>query len=93
MISAGEATLGSTFACAQVNPRSVHSDGVRDTALFHQRRHERDRFFVDDHRVVGDERADADGVVDRHQRLDARAELPVVLFAEIEPGLVFPAAA
>jgi hypothetical protein len=33
--------------------------------------------------LLGNERADSDGVVDRHQRLVAGAELPVVLLAQV----------
>ena len=56
---------------------------VGDAALFHQLLHQRDRVFVDDDGVVRHERADANGVVDRHERLDACAERAVVLLAEI----------
>ena len=83
-ISAGVATFGSTLACEQVKPRSVHSDVVcvmpRSFISFD---HQRDGVLVDDDGVVGHERADADGVVDRHQRLDAGAERAVVLLAEV----------
>ena len=83
-ISAGVATLGSTLAWAHVNPRSVHSDVVCVMPFsFISRGHQLRRFLVEDGRVVRHERADADRIVDRHQRLDARAERAVVLLAQV----------
>ena len=68
----------------QVNPRSVHSEVVcliprsfitRVISLY--------GIFVEDDRVVRPERADADRVIDRHERFDARTECAVVLLPEV----------
>ena len=39
--------------------------------------------LIEDDRVIRPECADADGVVERHQRFDARAESAVVLFPQV----------
>jgi hypothetical protein len=44
------------LTCAQVKPRSVHSDVVLlDAALLHEPHHQRNGLVVHDDRVVGNE--------------------------------------
>src|SRR5688500_5983141 len=56
---------------------------VDDAALLHQLEHQLHGVFMDDDGVVGHERADADRVVHRKERLDAGTEGAVVLLAEV----------